>query len=65
MMLVGGRSAEVMVYVEIPADAAGGESDVVMVTATSSGDPLMAVNLELTTSVPSDEYRLYLPFTTR
>ena len=65
VMLMAGESEEVEVYVEIPADAEAGAEDVVTLTAQSGGDPLVSVSVELITSVPLDEHRIYLPMVRR
>jgi hypothetical protein len=65
VQLEGGERVEVEVYVEIPADAEAGDEDVVTVTAQSGGDPLVSASVELTTTVPLDEHRIYLPLVTR
>ncbi len=54
-----GASAELTVSVQIPADAAHGAQDAVMVTATSQGDPEVSDSLELMTT--AQQYMLFLP----
>jgi uncharacterized membrane protein len=48
-----GESVEVEVTVTIPGNAAGGETDVAIVTATSAGDPTKSASSELTTTALS------------
>jgi hypothetical protein len=52
-------SAAIAVEVSIPADAFGGSSSQVTLTATSQGDPARSASLDLTTSVLLD-YRIEL-----
>ncbi len=61
-----GESADVMVTVEIPSDAAAGANDVVTITATSTGDAGVSASSTLTTTAevepdPDPEFILYLP----
>ncbi|MBE0411706.1 MAG: hypothetical protein IBX69_18420 [Anaerolineales bacterium] len=61
--LAAGASAEIIVHVTIPADAADGDFDVVVVTATSLGDEEVFASSTLTTSAVVPEPEFYYLFT--
>ncbi len=69
VMLGAGETAMAYVTVEIPADAADGDSDMVTITATSQGDDSVMASVMLTTTaseVPGPtEYTSYLPIVVR
>jgi hypothetical protein len=56
-----GESAEVVIYVTIPADAMLGDTDVLVLTATSAGNPSATDSSTLTTT--AFWYRTWLPLT--
>jgi uncharacterized membrane protein len=49
-ILAAGEGTEVVVEVAIPADAEDGDLDIVFITATSQGDPLVSASSTLTTT---------------
>ncbi|HLF87885.1 MAG TPA: FixG Ig-like domain-containing protein, partial [Anaerolineales bacterium] len=59
LSLGGGKSATFTVEVAVPGNAAGGDSNVTTVTATSQTNPTATDNTDLTTTVVT--YKLYLP----
>jgi len=58
--LGAGESTQVIVYVTIPADAAGGEYDTATITATSQGDPGVSDSATLTTTALVT-FKIYMP----
>jgi hypothetical protein len=57
----GGETAEVTVWVEVPADAGDGDMDMVMLTATYQGDGTVTGMTHMTTTAIADSYIIYLP----
>jgi hypothetical protein len=62
-----GEVGTVEVYVTVPSDAADGDSDMAMVTATSQGDNTVSdsAHLHTTADVPATMYYIYLPYVAR
>jgi hypothetical protein len=63
--LAAGESAGVVVTVNIPTSAAGGDSDTVTVMITSRGDPTKSVSSTLTTEALPAGWDIYLPLILR
>jgi uncharacterized repeat protein (TIGR01451 family) len=59
--LGAGATGMFYVTVKVPAGAAGGASDVAIITATSQTDGTVTDSIELTTTAVITEYRLFLP----
>lgn len=56
-----GASAQVVIQVTVPLEAAGGERDTVTVNATSEGNPDESASSTLTTVAEEDTFWLFLP----
>jgi hypothetical protein len=61
LTLGAGESADFVVQVDIPADAANGESDVATVTVMVEGVPSATAESELTTTAVISERKIFLP----